>query len=129
MKTSVTFKSDRFRPFLPEDAQVNPECYGAELAWWLCRQLADRKIFTSYPNYEDWGWFLEYIVGENEYWLCCGNDEGAANRWRVFLRPMSKGLFARKKAPLDEAAPLLRGLQEVLAAHAEISEIEWTEEA
>jgi hypothetical protein len=60
METEVDFYAEAFNPILPEDAQVNPECYGAELAWWLCRKLAERGAFTSYPNFEDWGWFLEF---------------------------------------------------------------------
>jgi hypothetical protein len=53
----ATFVSDQFVPFLPEESQVNPEVYGAELAWWLASELARRNVFTSYPEYEDWGWY------------------------------------------------------------------------
>jgi hypothetical protein len=55
MKISVDFESNMFSPFLPGDAQVNPGVYGAELAYWLSRQLAQRGMPTSYPQYEDWG--------------------------------------------------------------------------
>ncbi|WP_413701987.1 hypothetical protein ACLKMH_10950 [Psychromonas sp. KJ10-10] len=57
MKNTVTFKSDLFKPFLPEDSQVNPEVYGAELAYWLSKKLAEKNIITSYPESEDWGGF------------------------------------------------------------------------
>ena len=46
MEASVIFDSDLFAPFLPDDAQVNPRVYGAELAFWLFRQLAARGIVT-----------------------------------------------------------------------------------
>jgi hypothetical protein len=36
MQALVTFRSPRFRPVLPDECQVNPGCYGAELAFWLC---------------------------------------------------------------------------------------------
>ena len=55
----VDFHSDAFAPVLPEDSQVNPEVYGAELAFWLCTELAKRGVVTSYPEYEDWGWYID----------------------------------------------------------------------
>lgn len=53
MQTSVDFESNLFIPFLPDEAQVNPTVYGAELAFWLSRQLAQRGMPTSYPQCED----------------------------------------------------------------------------
>lgn len=125
MDICVDFKSDLFKPFLSEEAQVNPECYGAELAWWLSRELAAKGVETSYPNYEDWGWFVEYIVDDNEYWLCCGNVEGENNRWRVYLDCKAKSLFGRNNAPVEMAAPLLEALSTVLSESPEIQDIQW----
>lgn len=48
------FRSAAFAPVLPEENQVNPSVYGAELAFWLCTELAKRNVATSYPEYEDW---------------------------------------------------------------------------
>jgi hypothetical protein len=53
METSVDFESQMFRPYLSEEAQVNPGVFGAELAFWLSRQLAQRGVTTSYPRHED----------------------------------------------------------------------------
>jgi hypothetical protein len=48
--------------------------------------LAARGVITSYPEYEDWGWFLEYITAAgDEFWLCCGNREGEAEKWLCYL--------------------------------------------
>ncbi|WP_308364474.1 MULTISPECIES: hypothetical protein [unclassified Microbulbifer] len=126
MNTCVDFKSDLFQPFLSEDAQVNPQCYGAELAWWLSQELAKRGVESSYPNSEDWGWFVEYIVDDNEYWLCCGNLDGEKNHWRVYLDPKAKSMFGRNKAPVEIAAPLLEALSRVLSESPEINEIQWS---
>jgi len=83
-----------FAPFLPDEAQVNPNVYGAELAFWLSRQLAQRGTLTSYPQNEDWGWFIEYSTEDNhEYWLCCANRDGTQNKWRCYLEPKAKKLF------------------------------------
>ena len=126
MKTKVTFKSQRFHPVLPDESQVNPGCYGAELAFWLCTELAKKGLFTSYPDYEDWGWFIEYISDTgDEFWLGCGNMEGSQNVWVCFLEPKGSGFLGLKKAVIDKAAPFLIALAEVLEEEASISDIEW----
>lgn len=75
MDTGVNFYSDLFKPFLPEDSQVNPVCYGAELAWWLA--------------------------------------------------PRGKGLFGRKKAPLQLAERLLVAVGAILRETQGITDIRW----
>ena len=111
MDTDVAFTSALFRPLLPEAAQVNPGCYGAELAWWLCRRLMAEGVATSYPDFEDWGWFVEYVVDDHEFWLCCANEAGSPTRWRVHLKAHAKGPFGRNRAPLAAAAPPLPSSQ------------------
>jgi hypothetical protein len=129
MDTTVDFESKLFHPFLPEDSQVNPQIYGAELAFWLSRKLAEKGVFTSYPEFEDWGWFIEYITEDgDEYMLCCANRDGANDLWRCFLVPKSKGLFGRGKAKPENAVLLLKSLQVVLAAEQEIQNIKWSSE-
>jgi hypothetical protein len=125
-RPQVTFKSARFRPVLPDDSQVNPGVYGAELAWWLCLQLAQAGVFTSYPVAEDWGWLLEFITAEGgEYWLGCGNVDGVDDQWLCFLEAKGQGLLGRRKPPLEGAAPLLQALAQVLAAEPSVSDVEW----
>ncbi|MGR8978739.1 MAG: hypothetical protein ACU84H_01430 [Gammaproteobacteria bacterium] len=129
MEISVAFNSELFKPFLPEDSQVNPQVYGAELTFWLSKQLAAKGVVTSYPNYEDWGWFIEYITDSgDEFWLCCGNREGADNQWLCYLNPKAKSLFGRNKAKVENAKPLLDALRAVLDETPEITNIIWGEE-
>jgi hypothetical protein len=126
METNVEFDSDLFRPFLHEDAQMNPCVYGAELAFWLSQQLAQRGVMTSYPLGEDWGWFIEYITGDgNEYWLCCQNREDAPDKWWCRLQPLGRGIFGRNKAPVEGARVLMDALRDVLAAEPEIKNVRW----
>jgi hypothetical protein len=130
MKTEVTFDSERFRPVLPDESQVNPGRYGAELAYWLCTELATNGVVTSYPNYEDWGWFIEYITEPgDEYWLCCGSVDGVDDKWMCFLDPKRKGLFGGKKAAVENAKPLLDALAKILESEPTVSNIEWLERA
>ena len=126
MNTAVTFSSTRFRPVLPEESQVNPGRYGAELAFWLCSELVRKGIVTSYPNYEDWGWFIEYTTADgDEFWLCCGNVDGTDDEWHCFLQPKGKGLFGRSKPADEKALPLMEALGRVLEKEPTVQGIEW----
>ena len=126
MQTNVNFDSQMFCPFLPDDAQVNPGVYGAELVFWLSQQLAQRGTLTSYPHDEDWGWFIEYTTKEDdEYWLCCANRDGARDKWRCYLEPKAKSIFGRNKAPVEGARPLMHALRDLLAEEHRISNVTW----
>ena len=122
----ATFVSDQFVPFLPEESQVNPEVYGAELAWWLASELARRNVFTSYPEYEDWGWYLTLVTDTgSEFMLACGNVVGTRNRWTLMLRRFPKKLFGRGKPSFEEAGPLLSALHEAVHSAGSLSDLEW----
>jgi hypothetical protein len=119
------FRSDRFAPFLPEDSQVNPEVYGAELAWWLSAELARRGVATSYPESEDWGWYIEYITATgSEFAVLCGNVTGTRDRWALALRRHAKKMFGRDKPSYSEAAQLVATIREALHSVAP-ADIEW----
>jgi hypothetical protein len=125
---TVTFTSENFKPFLPDDCQVNPGRYGAELAYWLSAQLANANVITSYPNYEDWGWFLDYANDKGEeFRLCCGNIEGSDTEWMCFVEPLSKGFF-KGKADIASASALMDALKHILGSAQGISAVEWTRE-
>lgn len=128
MQTSVKFKSGAFPPILPDKCQVNPGRYGGELAYWLCAELAASGIPTSYPDFDDWGWFLEYRDSDgNEFWLCCGNVEGSTEEWFCFLEPRSRGMWGRKTPSPEQAKPLLDALARVLESDDSIRDIEWSD--
>ncbi len=129
METSVEFDSEMFRPYLPDEAQVNPGVYGAELTFWLSRQLASRGVITSYPNYEDWGWFIEYDTEDgNEYWLRCANRGRDQDKWQCYLDPKARNIFGRNKAPVAGAHLLMRALRDLLAEEPGIRSVTWSEQ-
>ena len=129
METEVTFKSKLFYPLLPNTSQVNPDRYGAELAWWLCRELVKVGIVTSYPYPQDWGWYIEYINDAGDaYWLCCGNVDGSGEKWLCFINPRGKGLFGWKKPSIQKAWLLLEALRQILETESSISDIQWPSE-
>jgi hypothetical protein len=123
----ATFRSGRFAPVLPEESQVNPGCYGAELAYWLCVRLAERGVVTSYPDAEDSGWLLGYATGSgDEFALCCGNIDDTDDEWVLALRRFGRKLFGRDKPPFAHAEPLIRAVRAVLEAEETITALDWT---
>lgn len=120
------FSSEAFGPFLPEACQVNPGAYGAELAYWLSRALAESGVPTSYPDYEDWGWYLTYVTdGGSEFAVHCGNITGASSRWLLSLRRYGRKIFDRDPPPFSDAAELVAAIERCLEAEASISDLEW----
>ena len=91
----ITFTTDKFLPVLPEECQTNPGAYGFELALWLAQSLLTRSIVTSYPESEDWGWFIEFAdEGEIEFQIGCTSTashgdgyRGKPIEWSVFIKP------------------------------------------
>jgi hypothetical protein len=126
LRDIAQFRSARFTPVLPDDSQVNPGVYGAELAFWLCSELASRGVVTSYPVSEDWGWFIEYAAdGGAEFAVHCGNVGGEPDLWLLSLRRFGRKLLGRDKPPFSLAAPLVAGIQSLLREEPSISELEW----
>lgn len=122
----ATFRSARFSPVLPEESQVNPGCYGAELAYWLCTQLAARGIVTSYPDAEDWGWLLGHATeAGDEFALHCGNLDGTNDEWLIALRRFGRKLFGRDKPDFEWASPLIAAVRGVLEAEDSITALDW----
>jgi hypothetical protein len=120
------FRSGRFAPILPEECQVNPQRYGAELAFWLCSELARQGVVTSYPNFEDWGWFIEYRADSGaEFAVECGNVGGASDHWLLGLRRFGRKPFGLDKPPFADAERLVTTIRRILDAEASVSDLEW----
>lgn len=109
----VELHTDAFRPYLPEEAQVNPGVYGFELASWLSRELARAGVATSYPTSEDWGWLIEHKTDGSACMIGCASvadsGEGYLGRpiqWRIFIEPARTGggWFGKKGAAVDTKA-------------------------
>lgn len=82
---TVFFTSEKFAPYLPDECQVNPNVLGYELAAWLSVELMKSGIATSYPNAEDWGWFLDCKRDGGKYMICCNGTKNDAEEyeWRI----------------------------------------------
>ena len=120
------FHSERFVPVLPDECQVNPQVYGMELAFWLCSELAQCGIVTSYPESEDWGWYIEYNADSGaEFAVDCGNVGGASDHWLLCLRRFGRRLFGRDKPPFSDATPLISRTRKILETESSVSNLEW----
>lgn len=130
LRDIAEFRSNRFSPVLPERCQVNPGVYGAELAFWLCTELARRGVATGYPNFEDWGWYIEYVTEDgSEFAVHCGNITGSDDRWLLSLRRFGRKLFGRDKPPYSDAEPLIEGIQAALRSEKSVSALKWLYES
>ena len=125
LRDIVEFRSARFSPVLPEDSQVNPQVYGAELAFWLCTALAQRGVATSYPLSEDWGWYIEYYTESgSEFAVHCGNVDGSQDQWLLSLRRYGRKMFGADKPPYEDAAPLIAGIKAAVGGDG-FSDVKW----
>jgi hypothetical protein len=130
LRNMAEFRSRRFTPVLPEQAQVNPGVYGAELAYWLSTELARLGVVTSYPIAEDWGWLIEYsTAGGATFAVHCGNVDGTDDRWLLSLRRFRRGFLGRDKPSYEEARPLVDAIERLLRAEASVTELHWLYEA
>lgn len=121
----VQLKSNRFAPILPDESQVNEGVYGAELAYWLAQSLASRGVITSYPEHEDWGWYLDYATVEGfEFAIHCGNIDGKDDLWLLSIRRYPRKMFGRDKPSFEKASVLIDAIREVLS-EAEIPTQNW----
>ena len=126
LKDVAEFRSERFAPVLPEECQVNPGRYGAELAFWLSLELAQRGVATSYPQSEDWGWFIEYTTDTgSEFAVHCGNVDGTTDRWLVSLRRFGRKMFGRDKPSFTDARPLVACIARLIGSEPDISHVRW----
>lgn len=123
MMWSVEFRSDRFLPVLPEDRQVNNGVYGFELAWWLAQELARRGILCTYPDSEDWGWYLAWHDDACEFQIGCASMtldgegyRGQAVDWTIHLSRHKRLSERWRGAPDDSGWLRLRdAIQSALA--------------
>ncbi|NYE60008.1 hypothetical protein FHW58_001160 [Duganella sp. 1224] len=126
LKDIVEFRSIQFAPLLPDEAQVNPGVYGAELAFWLSTFLAGLGVITSYPQHEDWGWYVDYTTDSGaEFAIHCGNVDGSKDQWLLSLRPIPRKMFGRDKPPFADAAKLIAGIRTAVGALNSASEVVW----
>jgi len=85
---------------------------------------------TSYPNYEDWGWYIEYITDSgSEFAILCGNIGGAKDHWLLTLHRCGRKMFGRDKPPYSAAAPVIECIKVLVQNHSDLSTVKWLYDA
>ena len=81
---------------------------------------------TSYPQNEDWGWYIEFITESgSEFAIHIGNVFGTKDRWLISLRRYGRKMFGRKKPPISDTESLLSGIKQILESEPSISDLKW----
>ena len=81
---------------------------------------------TSYPEYEDWGWYLEYFPSSgSEFAVHCSNIGGSKDHWLLSLRRHARKLFGRDKPPFSEASELVAEIQRLLESEPSVASLKW----
>lgn len=69
-----------------------------------------KKVVTTYPLGEDWGWLIEFFDGDLEITIGCSSQaeegdgySGKPIQWGIFIRPRGS-LFKKPKGPAVDAA-------------------------
>ena len=129
MRTHVRFASPAFAPREPEEAQVNPGCYGRELATWLGERLRARGLDARAPFAEDWGWMVPVGMTGGALDVACGNVDDARDAWLLFV-PMRRAsavarLFGGASTPPADVEALCRAIDACLRDEPSVEGIEW----
>lgn len=91
MRAQFWFKSDLFAINKDEDDEVNPGCYGKELAKWISKELDNHDYKEIQFFAEDWGWCVSCKYQDTYLYANCGNisSEETSNAagdlvWTIF---------------------------------------------
>lgn len=122
----VTFTSDFFKPVAGEEEETNPGRFGRALAEWLAAQLKKRGVSVEGVIPEDFGWLVMVSRKPCMLWLACGNTDGSATEWSVYLaaelsilQRLLKGVdpaseIERLRTHLAELVPSIPGVANVV---------------
>ena len=117
----VSFRSAWFQPVPGEEAATNPGRFGKALAIWLADRLRARGVAIIGIEPEDFGWIVVVARAPGRVWLGCGNTDGSADRWQVFLTVERSWLG--KSAPARQIDELVAHLVQIADELPQASEI------
>ena len=77
MRTVATFDSREFNLTEHREHFINEGCFGDDLGRWLIERLrAAGAVPDAEPGQEDFGWYVNYSVGDQSYCAVIGNVGG-----------------------------------------------------
>lgn len=129
-RTLVTFQTEKFNTTTDRDYFINPGCFGDDLCKWLIEQLtADGIKCDAQPGQEDFGWYFNFSVDDEEYcWVCAFRpaDETEPGIWIGWIEKATgflAGIFGGREKNIQRSASL--EIHKVLVNSSEISNIRW----
>jgi hypothetical protein len=80
----------------------------------------------SYPQEEDWGWFLAYgNDAGSEFAVECCNVDKSKEGWRLTLRRYGRKPFGFDKPPWSHATVLVGHIKRILLDDEAFSDMNW----
>lgn len=129
MKTSVTFRANKFPPYDGEEAEINPGFWGKRLAEYLKQKLEIQGFMTQEIYSEDWGWVLPIKNDSFALWIGCGHQNGDDDEFLCFIEPSTpviRKLF-KKIDTTETVSGLAATLEKILASDSDIRDMCWSE--
>jgi hypothetical protein len=127
MTRYMHFWSDRFKPDLGEDEEVNPGIYGKKLATWISEELAKSGIKTNRMYPEDWGWEIDISTDKINRYIGVRNIDDTDDEWVVIIdirNKMIKKLLGKSQNEDNEIEKILNELETILRNEESIREID-----
>lgn len=129
IKTTVTFRSDKFPAYDGEEEQINPGLWGQRLAEYLVEKLVGTDVETEEPIAEDWGWYVPIKNERFRLAICCGHQNGDDDEFLCFTDPATPVVrkLSKKIDATEELRRVISELERILSSDPDIRDVEWSD--
>lgn len=125
VRTSVTFRTERFNTTEVRPHFINPCCFGEDCAAWLAEGLRVAGLGeVAGPWQEDWGWQLGVTTPGASYLVSVGLIPEETPEWHIMIderQPLLTRLSGRRRESTLPA--LVRAIEGVLMSAADIHDV------
>ena len=127
VRTSVTFRTERFNTTEVRPHFINPCCFGEDCAAWLAVALrAARAGEVAGPWQEDWGWQLRVTTLRASSLVSVGLIPEETPEWHIRIderQPLLARLLGRRHESTLPA--LVRAVDGALKSAAGVHDVRW----
>jgi len=125
MRTVATFDSREFNLTEHREHFINEGCFGDDVGRWLIERLrAAGAVPDAEPGQEDFGWYVNYSVGDQPYCAVIGSVGGEF--WFVAVERVT-GFVGSILGQRRRSVPIagIDCIHRILSASTEISNLKW----